>query len=109
MRFSGGTFDANGKIELTGFSAADLTASAKGALHFDWSNGTVAAASGFVPPALARFDRWTADAEIAHGAFTLKENQVKHGAHTTPVQAVVTLADPPKVAFTAPKLTPAKR
>ena len=42
---------------------------------------------GSVPPALARFDRWTADAEIANGALTLKENQVKRGAHTQPVQA----------------------
>jgi hypothetical protein len=109
LRFSGGTFNANGKIELTGFSAADLSTSAKGALHFDWQHGSVAAASGYVPPALARFDRWTADAEIADGALTLKENQVKRGAHTTPVQAVVTLADPPKVAFPTPKLTPAKR
>lgn len=109
LRFSGGTFDATGKIELSGFSAADLTSSAKGALHFDWSHGSVTAASGFVPPALAHFDRWTADAEIANGALTLKENQVKRGVHTTPVQAAITLADPPQVAFPAPKLTPAKR
>jgi hypothetical protein len=103
LRFSGGTFDANGKMELTGFTAADLSASAKGALHFDWEHGTVA--SGLVPPALAHFDRWTADAEIANGAFTLKENQVKRGAHATPVQATVTFADPPKVAFPALKST----
>jgi hypothetical protein len=109
LRFSGGTFSANGKIELTGFSAVDLTASAKGALHFDWLHGTVAAASGLVPPALTHFDRWTADAEIANGVLTLKENQVKRGAHTTPVQAAVTLADPPKVAFPSLKLTPVKR
>jgi hypothetical protein len=109
LRFSGGTFDATGKIELAGFSAADLTASAKGALQFDWSHGSVAEASGFVPPALARFDRWTADADIANGALTLKENQVKRGVHTTSVQAAITLADPPKVAFPVPILTPAKQ
>jgi hypothetical protein len=107
LRCSGGAVDGNGKIELAGFTANDLAASAKGALHFEWSHGTVAAASGFVPPALARFDRWTADAEIANGALTLKENananQVKRGAHTTPVQATVPLADPPRVVFPAPK------
>jgi hypothetical protein len=107
LRFSGGTFDGKGKIELTGFTAADLASSAKGALHFDWRQGTVSAASGNVPPALARFDRWTADAEIANGVLLLKENQVKHGAHTTPVQASVTLADPPEVAFPASKPLPA--
>jgi hypothetical protein len=109
LRFSGGAFDANGKIEIAGFSAEDLAASAKGALHFDWSYGTVAAAAGVIPTALAHFDRWTAEAEIANGILMLKENQVKRGAHTTPVQASVTLADPPKVAFPAPKQTPAKR
>jgi hypothetical protein len=103
LRFSGGTLDANGKIELTGFTAADLATSAKGALHFEWQHGSVAAASGYVPPVLARFDHWTADAEIMNGALKLKENQVKRGAHATPVQAAVTLADPPKVAFPAPK------
>jgi hypothetical protein len=62
--------------------------------------------SGPVPPALARFDRWTADAEIAKGALTLNENQVKRGSRTEPVQAAVTLADPPKVAFPEPKQSP---
>jgi hypothetical protein len=107
MRFSGGTFDSNGKIELTGFTDADLASSAKGALHFDWRQGTITASSGNVSPALARFDRWTADAEIANGALTLKENQVKRGVHITPVQAVITFADPPEVAFPAPTPVPA--
>jgi hypothetical protein len=109
LRFSGGTFDANSKIDLAGFTAADLTSSAKGTLHFDWQHGAVASASGNVPPVLTRFDRWTADAEIANGNLTLKENQVKRGVHTTPVQAAITLADPPKVAFPTPKQSPAKR
>jgi hypothetical protein len=103
LRFSGGTFNSNGKIELTGFTASDLAASAKGTLHFDWQHGAVAAASSFIPPAMARFDRWTADAEIANGAITLKENQVKRGVRATPVQAAVTLADPPRVTFPAAK------
>jgi hypothetical protein len=104
LRFSGGTFDANGKIELSGFTDADLAASAKGALHFDWRQGSVTVASGHIPPALARFDRWTADSEIADGALTLKENQVKRGVRITPVQAAVTFANPPEVAF--PESTP---
>jgi hypothetical protein len=107
LRFSGGTFDANGKIELAGFTSDDLNASAKGTLHVDWQHGSVAAASSNVPPALAHFDRWTAEAEIANGAFMLKENQVKRGTHTTQVQAAVTFTDPPKVAFPAPKPAPA--
>jgi hypothetical protein len=109
VRATGSAFDGHAKIELTGFTAPDLAASATGALHFEWRHGSVAATSGFVPPSLARFDRWTADAEIANGALTLKENQVKRGAATQPVQAVVPIADPPRIVFPAPKQAQAKR
>jgi hypothetical protein len=111
LRSSGGVFDGNGKIELMGFTGDDLAASAKGVLHFEWRHGAIAAtaASGPIPPALARFDRWTADAEIANGALSLKDNQVKRGTHSVPVQAAITLADPPRIAFPAPKQSPAKR
>jgi hypothetical protein len=111
QHFSGGVLDGNGKVELTGFTGDDLAASAKGALHFEWKRGTVAPASGTgpIPPALARFDLWSGDAEIANGAVTLKENQVKRGAHAEPVQASVTLAERPKIAFPAAKTAEAKR
>jgi hypothetical protein len=46
---------------------------------------------------------------IANGALTLKGNQVRRGASTQPVQATVTLADPPRIAFAALKQAPAKR
>jgi hypothetical protein len=111
QRWSGGVFDGNGKIELSGFTGQDLAASAKGSVHFEWRHGALRAGPGpgAVPPVLARFDRWTADANIAGGAVTLKQNQVQRGARTAEVQAAVTLSDPPKVAFVAPKETRAKR
>jgi hypothetical protein len=115
LRSSGSAFDGSGSIELAGFTGDDLAASAKGALHFEWQRGTVAATSGSatVPPSLARFDRWIGNAEIANGALTLKENltanQVKRGAHTESVQASVTLEDPPKIVFPASKPVQAKR
>ncbi len=109
LRATGSAFDGNGKIELSGFTGSDLAASAKGALHFEWQHGTISATSGFVPPELARFDRWTADTEVAKGVLMLKENQVKRGAHMQPVQATITLADPPKIAFAAPRQIQVKR
>ena len=111
LHASGGIFGGNGKVELAGFTGNDLAASANGALHFEWRHGAVAAASntGPIPAALARFDLWTADAEIANGALTLKDNQVKRGARTEPVQAIGTLAEKPKIAFSAPKAAQAKR
>jgi hypothetical protein len=103
LRASGSAFNGNGKIALSGFIADDLAASAKGTLHFEWERGTI---TGNAPPALARFERWVADAEIANGSLTLKENQLKRGAGTVPIQAAIPLAIPPKVAFTLPKTPP---
>jgi polyisoprenoid-binding protein YceI len=111
LRSSGGVFDGSGKLQLTGFTGDDLAASASGTLHFDWAHGSVGAASGLagVPEALARFDRWTGDAVIANGVLTLKDNQVKRGVHTEPVQATVTLAERPKLTLIMPRTIQAKR
>jgi hypothetical protein len=122
LRCSGGEFTADGKIELTGFADKELAASAKGTLHFEWRHGSVTGAAiqgnrhaapllpaESVPPALARFDRWTADADIANGTIKLKQNQVQQGSRKHAVEAAVTLADPPVVTFLAPKETVAKK
>jgi len=126
LRWSGGVFNADAKIELSGFTDKDLAASAKGVLHFDWRHGTVGSPGGAqaggqekdraassaalpaaapVPPALARFDRWTAEAGIANGTITLQQNQVRRGFRKQAVEATVTLGYPPKVTFAAPKAT----
>ncbi len=102
----GGAVDANGKIELSGFTGADLAGSAKGSLHFEWRHGAIA---GDVPQQLARFDRWTADAEVADGKIVLGQNEVAQGNHKRTVEAAVTLADPPTLTFAAPKLAQAKK
>jgi hypothetical protein len=120
LRCSGGTVLGDGRIEVSGFTDKDLAASAKGTLRFEWRHGAVNATAGGrgsdlaessaaqpaatpVPPALARFDRWTAEAEIAKGTITLKRNQVRRGSRKQAVEATVTLADPPRVTFAAPK------
>jgi hypothetical protein len=126
MHWSGGALDADGKVDLAGYSGQDLAQSASGALHFEWRHGAVALsqqtrhAAGsaasipvippVVPPAvLARFDRWTADASIANGLVTLKPNLVERAGHRSTVAATVTLADPPIVRFDAPKEVVAKQ
>jgi hypothetical protein len=109
QHWSGGVFEANGKIELSGFTEKDLADSSKGALHFDWQHGAVGAAAGPVPAALTRFDRWSADAQIANGSIALKENQIRRGSHSGAVEATATVGALPKVSFAAPKETQAKR
>jgi len=104
LNWTGRTFNADGKIDLSGFTDKDLAASVKGTLHFDWQRGTMAGAEGSddVPAALARFDRWTADADVANGAVTLKQNQVQLGSHKQAVEAALALENPPKIAFRPP-------
>ena len=114
LRWSGGVFNADGKIELSGFTDKDLTASVKGTLHFEWRHGAIDAQAtppggARVPPEPVRFGRWTADAEIANGTITLKQNQMLRGVRKRAVEAAVILGDPPKVTFAAPKETRAKR
>jgi hypothetical protein len=112
LRWAGGAIDADGKLTLEGYTGSDLADSAKGTLHFEARHGVLAAASGAnpVPAALARFDRWTADAEIGGGKIVVQQNVLQQGPRTKAVEVSVTLADPAKTTFPASRPTaPAKR
>jgi hypothetical protein len=107
---TGGPIEGTGKVELSGFSETDLAASAKGALHFDWKHGGAeGTSSAELPRALKRFDHWTADAVIADGAVTMKQNQVQQGARKAEFEAKIFFGDPPRVTFAAPKSTDAAK
>ncbi len=104
MNWSGSPITGSGEVELAGFTDRDLAASAKGSLHFDWRRGSVLEMSPDtsdveIPPELAHFDRWTADAEIANGSITLKQNQVVHGSRRGSIDASASFGDPPHVTF----------
>jgi hypothetical protein len=100
MNWSGNPIAGSGEIELVGFTDHDLAASAKGSLHFDWRHGSVGEEQDTdTPPILSHFDRWTADAQIADGAITLKQNQVQRGKSKVAIDASATFGDPPRVSF----------
>jgi hypothetical protein len=102
MTCTGEGLDGTGEVELSGFTDQDLASSARGSLHFDWRHGAITdAGDAEPPPALARFDRWTADAEIASGGITLTENQVQRGSRKSAVEASAAFGDPPRVSFGA--------
>jgi hypothetical protein len=109
LRWAGAPLNGNGKVELAGYTAKDLEASAKGALHIECRRGAIgnqpskAAKAGAVPAALGRFDQWTVDAAIANGGLTLGENVVSAGTRKQSVAATVTFGDPPAVSFAAEK------
>jgi hypothetical protein len=114
LRWTGAPLNGNGKIELSGYTAKDLAASAHGALHFECRRGAIgnqpseSSRAGPVPATLGRFDRWIADAAIAGGGLTLDQRFVTSGARKQSVQATVTFGDPPVVRFAAPKQVVAK-
>jgi hypothetical protein len=108
--WSGGPFQANGTLEVSGFTERDLAGSAKGTLHFDWRHGTIASApAGSLAPALTRFDRWTAEAAIANGSITLGQNQAQQGSRQQVFEGTVLFTDPPGVTFAAPAQVQARR
>jgi len=122
QRMSGGVLNADGRMELVGFTGADLASSAKGAFHFEWRNGAfgskgrivggpVAVTTGTttLPAVLGHFDRWSGDAEIGGGTITIKQSQAALAGRSRAVDAVVTLGNPPKVRFSQPRETRAKR
>jgi hypothetical protein len=102
----GGTFEANGAIELSGYTGDDLAASAKGALHLEWRHGAMAGGPEQQlarPPIFSHFDSWTGDASIADGKIVLGQNEVTQGSTKHAVKAAVTLAEPPKLDYAASK------
>lgn len=109
MKWGGGSLDGDGKVDLSGYSAGDLASSAAGTLHFDWQHGTVASIIGApVPAALAKFDRWTADAKIANGRITLQQNYILRGTKTSSVQGAADFGIPAAVSFDAQSAHSAK-
>ncbi|MGA2206600.1 MAG: AsmA family protein [Terracidiphilus sp.] len=119
LRWTGGTVSGSGNVELSGYTDKDLAASAKGTVHFECRQGSIAAAKTAnagettkpspIPLALAHFDRWAGDASIANGAIRLGPNQVVSGARKRSVEAAITFGDPPRVSFPALKETPAEK
>jgi hypothetical protein len=105
QHWSGGPMNIDGKAVLSGFTQADLAASATGVLHFDWQHGTASGA----PSDLAHFDRWAGVAEISRGAMTLQENEVRRGIRTASVKASAALGAGAKLTFAAPAEAAARK
>lgn len=106
LRCAGGPIDGNGKIAVAGFTDQDLTASAAGSLHFEWRHGAIDAAhTAQAPKALSRFDDWTADAAIAHGALSLTQNELRRAGRQASIDAAVHFGENPSATFAPPKPT----
>jgi len=118
LRWTGGALSGIGNLDLSGYTGDDLSSSAKGTLHFEVRRGIITAEKPatadtpsklpLIPAALARFDRWTADATIADGDIQLGQNQIVYGSRKQALEATITFGDPPQLSFPAPKETRAE-
>src|SRR5208283_2395130 len=116
LRWTGGPISGSGNVELAGYTAVDLAASAKGTMHLETRYGSIAwlaktraeseaeseTGAGQIPDALGRFGRFTADATIAGGAVSLDPIQLASGGRTRSVAAAIPLANPLVVSFESP-------
>ena len=111
MNGAGEPISGSGQIELSGYTDKDLADSAKGDLHFNWSHGALTSLTNApVPPALARFDRFSGDGAIAGGNLRLGKNQIQRGTRKATVEAKVIFGIPAQVEFGSPPApTAAKR
>ncbi|HWA93132.1 MAG TPA: AsmA family protein [Terracidiphilus sp.] len=108
LRCSGRPVDVSGKVNLSGFAAKDLAASATGSLQLEWAAGAVrgwttasgsAARAQAIPPSLANFSRWTADLSLRKSQITFENSQATRGRKSVPVPVSIVFGEPPKVTF----------
>jgi hypothetical protein len=115
--WSGGALKAQGQVRFAGYSGADLAGSAAGKIHFDWRHGAVTLRNADaqseaeaptvlevpavpkVPPVLAHFERWSADASIADGVLTIGRSMVQAGGRSRAVAGTVTFGNPPEASL----------
>lgn len=109
LRWTGSPLSGTAKVDLIGYTDEDLSASAKGSLHFEARQGSIAAIGHEpksapaepteVPNALAHFAGWTGDASIANGAIELGENAFIAGGRERSVAGTITFGAQPEVIF----------
>jgi hypothetical protein len=108
LQCSGGTIEGNGKVTLSGFAEADLSATASGMVHFDWRRGMFRGNQDVqIPKSLSRFDHWSGDGVISSGAVRFKQSAVRLGVHSTDADAAITFGNPPIVKVAQVNETPA--
>ena len=93
-RWGTGSVNLTAQVKLAGFDAAQLTSSAVGTYHWDWTKGGLPVDSGSAAsiPLLARFDDWTADGAIANGSLLIEHSQVVRADDSLPFSGTLSFA-----------------
>lgn len=77
-----GMLDLSGDLKMNGTTAADLSRSASGRLHWQWTGGAL---PELTTSALSHFDRWSGDGKVANGSMVLVQSRVLSDGLELPV------------------------
>ena len=99
QKWKGGPLNGSGNLAFSGLTPAQIAASIKGSLQFDWKQGEILTPTA--DAALANFDHWSGKAIIGDSNLDLAENQLSQGNRKQRVYGKITLTTPPAVRFTS--------
>jgi hypothetical protein len=83
-RWGTGAINLSAQLKMSGFSASDLSDSAGGTVHWNWTKGGLPAAQPF-----AQFDQWSADATIADSTMQITHSLLVRGQDAIPLAGTI--------------------
>jgi hypothetical protein len=90
-RWGSGLANFSVQLRMSGFDAQDLTRSATGILHWNWTKGGLAAETPLPVAAqpFVHFDQWTADAAIADSTINITHSLLARGQNAIPLSGTI--------------------
>jgi AsmA-like C-terminal region/AsmA family len=90
--WGGGAANFTAQWKMAGLTAQDLAQSVTGAVHWDWTKGTLGTAAPSFPStqALAHFDEWSGDATIQDSVINIEQSRMTRGAEAIPLSGTIT-------------------
>jgi hypothetical protein len=81
-----GLLDLTCDLTMSGGGSSSLSSSAKGTLHWDWSNGAL---PQLTSTPFHRFDRWSGNGKVAKGEITLTSSEISSNNNTATVTGTI--------------------
>ncbi|WP_263359126.1 AsmA family protein [Acidicapsa ligni] len=101
--WAGGAIEGSSKLEFSGLTDKDISASAKGTAQFQWKSGTLTPGPAAQP---LHFDDWTGELKIADGKAQLEKNELLSAHRSSTVTGSFPITGPVVGSITGPvKLT----
>ncbi|HTZ59080.1 MAG TPA: AsmA family protein [Acidobacteriaceae bacterium] len=89
-RWGTGFVNLSAQVRMSGFDAQDLSQSAAGSLHWNWTKGGLPAEAPLsAAQPFAHFDQWSADAAIADSTITITHSLMARGQNAIPLSGTI--------------------